>query len=213
MTKSLYSLVSIILGCLVVTSCASVKVTESVYSPPDHARYSNLVNLPYNYDTAWSKLIKTASQTFFDIENFEKDSGLITLNFGTDDVEVNVNCGEIDGVNYVHIRQGQPDTSLSLSGKMNLLVEKIGEHSTRVTVKARYNLDMVASGYRCENPSKKIETCKRKVPYSENTIWTFDSNSTDSAIVRDPAKGTSTERTCAPTGEIEKLVIMTIENA
>lgn len=137
----------------------------------------------------------------------------MTLNFGSNNVELNVNCGEVDGIDYVRIRLAQPDTTISLSGKMNLLVESVGANSTRVTVNARYNLDMLASGYKCENSSKKIEKCKKKVPYSENMNWTFDSNTTDSAVTMKPAIGTSAKRTCGPTGAVEQQVIVTIENA
>ena len=212
MKLTLYSAIGLI-AAIAFTACSTVKVPVSTYVPPSATKYSHSVVMPYDYDLAWQKLIKAASQTFFDIENFEKDSGLMTLNFGSGNVEANVNCGAIDGVGYVGIRLAQPDTEISLSGKMNLLVERVGEHATRVTAKARYNLDMQKSGYRCENSSKKIENCKRKVPYSKNLNWTFDSNSVDTVVTKKLEDGTSKQRTCAPTGEIERLVIDTIENA
>lgn len=129
---------------LLLTSC----VSYSSYSPPTAGirpdDFAVVVDGPF--DDVWEYLIDYAGSTFFGIENFEKESGLITLSFGSGTPSEYVTGGhwenyafEGDYVDYLarHFNG-------RLTGKMNLVVRHLDEGRTKVTVNASYVF--VASG-------------------------------------------------------------------
>lgn len=187
--------------------CAAAPA-PSTYLAPEGEEYATSVIMPYDYDTSWSKLVRAASQTFFAIENFEKDSGLMTLSFGSENVIANIDCGTMNGQNYTSFwksRTGNAD--VDISGKMNLLVQPEGEDQTRVSVSARYIVNMSASGQIYNYFTGGM------MYFSDSLSMSFDSNSTGSDTTSNPSAGTSAVRTCAPTGNIEQTVIDAIRNA
>ena len=195
------------LGATLLSGCASTQQT-STYTPPSTSRYANEVVMPYDYETAWSKLVTAASRTFFSIENFEKDSGLMTLSFGSSDISRNVDCGQMNFQPYTEywLTRGN-GARINLQGKMNLLVQSIDENSTRVSVNARYilNLDFTGQVYNMWTGQNQF--------VSDDLSFTFDSNTSDTQMTRNPSAGTSPARTCGPTGEVEGTVINAIEGA
>ena len=96
--KLLSSLVMTIL----LSSCAveKEKLTENVgkYVPPniDDTNFKNFVITNKNFDETWTSVIDFVSDSFFKIENFEKDSGLLTLSFGSKDAEKFIDCGDFE---------------------------------------------------------------------------------------------------------------------
>lgn len=190
----------------ILTGCAAAP--SSTYIPPTGEEYATSVVMPYDYNTSWSKLVRAASQTFFAIENFEKDSGLMTLSFGSENVIANIDCGTMNGQNYTSFwmsRTGNSD--IDISGKMNLLVQPEGEDQTRVSVSARYIVNMSSSGQTYNYFTGGM------VYFSDSLSMSFDSNSTGSDMTSNPSAGTSAVRTCAPTGNIEQTVIDAIKSA
>ena len=162
----------------------------SSYSPPTVSsvaanKYTVVIEKPY--DETWSSLINHAASTFFAIDQFEKDSGLMTLSFGSSDPGKFINCGTWSSPQYV----GEYVSFLarmhggSLSGKMNILVRAITDDQSEVRVNARY-----------------IFTA------SSNT-WAFDTGGSASASVGSQAAyGTDTSiRTCKPTYEAENSIL------
>ena len=179
----------LITGLLLLTSCAS----SLHYTPPMPAgnpeQYSTIVNKPFG-DT-WSALIEYVSQAFFAVENFEKDSGLVTLSFGAADPELYVDCGTIvvnhpdktqrfDGPYALYYRSRK---GADLSGKMNVFAKPLGSDKTLVRVHARYLFG----------------------------DWTFDSGSFD---VVEFGAGTEKEmekRVCQPTYAAEQAILDAIK--
>jgi hypothetical protein len=184
-------------------SCAMQTAT---YSPPVIAADNDPVwerELALPFDDVWEALIDHASGTFFAIENFEKESGLMTLSFGASDIVRFVDGGhwtsdwrpaggklrQFDG-NYVTYLEETKNGELV--GSMNIFVKRVGERNTLVKVRARY---VVTASPRTAN---------------QNT-WSFDTGGTDTVVAKNPAAGFSPERTMRPTHAAELSILNAVE--
>ena len=175
---------------VIVVGCATSGT--GVYQPPStevqpRSSFERTINTAY--DRAWEAIIDYVSESFFAIESYEKDSGLITLSFGSARPEVYVDCGHLQyerqqrpGV--VISRQGGPFVAHlreqfdgSLTGRLNISARAVSETATRVRVNARSVL------------SSTVGT------------WAFDSGSA----------GTVGDRTCVPTGAAEGAILSGVE--
>ena len=188
----------------VLASCATIP--QQTYSPPTIVDYSNSITFNNSKDEVWAALVNSASSSFFAIKNFEKDSGLMTLDFGSSRPEDFVDCGTWSGGGFENIdyiqRNKAVGIGMSLSGIMNLLVLAEDENKTTLRVNARYILTMSGSIYQFGSAYP--------IPYSET--FTFDSKGSDSIIIRNAAPGTSPTRTCAPTGLAESQIAESVSN-
>ena len=76
------------------------KLTENVgkYVPPniDDTNFKNSVITNKNFDETWTSVIDFVNDSFFKIENLEKDSGLLTLSFGSKEPENFIDCGDFE---------------------------------------------------------------------------------------------------------------------
>ena len=98
MIKFLSSLVVTIL----LLSCAveKEKLTENVgkYVPPsiDDNNFKNSVITNKSFEETWTSVTDFVNNSFFKIENLEKDSGLLTLSFGSKEPENFIDCGDFE---------------------------------------------------------------------------------------------------------------------
>lgn len=172
---------------LLFVGCVSVD-----YSPPTQNNkpdnYTKIVK--QSYDQVWKTLIQYTAGTFFAIEDFEKDSGLMILSFGASNPEKYITGGrwkaknlsqEFNGdyVEYISIYGGG-----TLKGKMNIVVTEIDPGTTKITVNARYIFSA-----------------------NHGNIWSFDSGSCGTIAVKGKAAGTSSTRTICPTYKAEKAIL------
>lgn len=175
--------------------------TTGSYTAPNTTEvkpFETVVNA--SYDTVWTALIDHASQNFFAIDNFEKDSGLLTLSFGSSTPSRFVDCGHwvvsgmktYNGLYVDYLNQ----YGAVLSGKMNVTVRKLSEAKISVRTNARYIL--TRSGVSMPNTIYAT-------PF--NDTWTFDSGSSATIQVSNAAAGTAPYRTCKPTYVAEQSVI------
>jgi hypothetical protein len=194
---NIIKLVSISVAILFLSGCA---MTAS-YVPPEHEgtkdKYS--VNIQRDFDTVWKELIQYSASTFFAIDNYEKDSGLITLSFGAAKPSDFITGGQwkassqqmkFDGdyVDYSSIyRKG------ALSGKMNIVVTSISDTESFVRVSARYVFT---------TPSASTQYAV--VP---SHTWSFDTGNCSSIVVSNAASGTGNTRTICPTYKAENAII------
>jgi len=183
-------------------SCATVQ--NSSYTPPAAKNYANTIIFDKSKDEVWSALVDSASSSFFAIKNFEKDSGLMTLDFGGS-AEDYVDCGTWTGNgltdhNYI-MRNKRMGFKMPLSGVINLLVLQLDANKTSLRVNARYILDMNASG------SQYNFITGQNVGYSTSETFNFDSNGSDTIFISNASPGTSTSRTCQPNGEVESRIV------
>ena len=118
--------------------------------------YKKIINKPNiqktidkDFDRVWNKVIDYSSKSFFSIDNFEKDSGLITLSFSANPVEY-IECGEFsyngfisdytNVKNYSGTFQDFAKTyyGADLTGRMNILVKKENQNQTFLRANTRY---------------------------------------------------------------------------
>ncbi|MEM7047032.1 MAG: hypothetical protein AAF442_05205 [Pseudomonadota bacterium] len=138
----------------VLVSCAS-KPTGS-YAPPqsqDLERTTITIRTPF--DQVWDNLIAYAADSFFSIQHYEKDSGLIVLTFGDNNIENFITGGQFQRTAYTGLSARgwgehpafsgdwvsllEHDYNAALNGTLNVVVQPRGG-GTQVTVKARYTL-------------------------------------------------------------------------
>jgi hypothetical protein len=160
------------------------------YYPPNQPEdssemYSRVVNM--TYDDTWSTLIRYIGSTFFSIDNLEKDSGVITLAFTASNAADFVNGGQIivTGIgefNGPYVQYLQRSWNGSLSARSNIIVERLSDNETRVTVNNRY------------------------VFTSPPHTWSFNSGGYDTQTVQQ-AGGSRAHRTMMPTYKAEQMVL------
>jgi hypothetical protein len=158
--------------------------------------YSRVIDKPF--DQTWSALIQFAGSAYFDIQQFEKQSGLLVLSF------VGSNPGEFitggrwkrtgaeyfdgDYVDYcTKCRNGV------LEDRVNVIVTPVDSSKTRVTVRAHYV-------FTCGNSESGIET------------WSFESGTADSLVVRNLTAGSGKTITLMPTYKAEKAILDAVES-
>lgn len=140
---------------VVSASCAN-KIN---YTPPaaDAPAPPNVLVVTAPFDEVWSGLIERVGSQFFAIDNFEKESGLLTLSFTASPMSSVVDGGHIE-VNYDNsfaagmgnyrptvLKFNGPYTTYieqyhraQLNGRVNLVVRSVDASTTKVTVNTRY---------------------------------------------------------------------------
>lgn len=162
------------------------------YSPPTLYDTQQIegYTLNKNFDTVWSALIEYISGSFFGIESFEKESGLLTLSFGSSDPSEFIDCGNVEVGNYngpfVDVFDTFPAADSRLTGKMNLFVKKIGLNKTKIFVKSRYVF--------FANDGAVSQT------------WSFDTNGSDTKSMN-----ALPSVTCKSTNKAEKTILEGID--
>ena len=144
MKKILSSLVMTIL----LSSCAveKKKLTENVgkYISPniDDTNFKNSVITNKNFDETWTSVLDFVNDSFFKIENLDKDSGLLTLSFGSKDAENFIDCGDFEYTLFFtgeefkgsYIDYVKSGLLAVLEAKMNINIQKIDNESTKISI-------------------------------------------------------------------------------
>ena len=123
---------------LLVSGCAA-KYTSPISSPAAD-QFSTTINR--SFDETWQALVNHVSESFFKIDNFEKDSGLITLEFGASDLARYIDCGLWEHVNFngPYVTYLEHNYGAKLKGRMNISTRIINAQKTEVRVNTRYVL-------------------------------------------------------------------------
>jgi hypothetical protein len=132
---------------LLVASCGP----PAVYSPPPTASTTSFSReLNASYDTVWSAVTNVAGATFFSIKNFDKGSGLMTLDYANlRNVGPYVECGTVSGGLQLGTFPGISPNSvlnystakrISLSGTGNITIRSMGPRRTLIQVNSLYTL-------------------------------------------------------------------------
>ena len=145
MKKTLNSV--FLLFCFFIVSCAPPKTIYSYEKTETKKNYDIKLNKSFN--TVWNSVIDYSSKSFFGIDNFEKDSGLVTVSYSGSPVGY-VDCGTFDYDGFIsngtQVKNysgnfqefAQIYYNASLNGRMNILVKKRSESETYVRVNTRY---------------------------------------------------------------------------
>jgi len=202
MKKFLSSLVVTIL----LSSCAvdKKKLTENVgkYDPPniDDTNFKNSLITNKDFEETWTSLVDFVNDSFFKIENLDKDSGLLTLSFGSKDAEKFIDCGDFEYTLFFtgeefkgsYIDYAKSGLLAALEAKMNIKLQKINNESTKISIITNYTFSTQhALGYY----DPKL-----------NQTYSFESGGYQTIDVINPIKGSIPTRTCKSTNFAENVI-------
>jgi len=102
----------------------------------------NQITVDQNFDNTWKDMVEYISTSYFGIESFEKDSGLLTLSFGAENPGRYIDCGTISGPNFkgqtTEVGNIGRGANHLLEGRMNVFLNSNSPNVTTVRVTARY---------------------------------------------------------------------------
>ena len=147
-------------------------------------------------------MIQYSASTFFSIDNFEKESGLLTLTFGSSNPSQFITGGhwEATAINE-HFSGDYVDFidkyyKAELLGKINIVVTSIDETKTKVTVNVKYVF--IATVYIGNKP--------------DSDTYSFTSGNCATIAVKKPISGTPPTRTICPTYKAENAILKAIDS-
>ena len=202
MKKFLSSLVMTIL----LFSCAVEveKLTENVgkYVPPniEDTNFKNSVITKKNFNETWASITDFVNDSFFKIENLDKDSGLLTLSFGSKETENFIDCGDFEYTLFFtgeefkgsYIDYAKSGLLAVLEAKMNINIQKIDNKSSKISINTNYTYSTQhALGYY----DPKL-----------NQTYSFVSGDYQTIDVINPIKGSIPTRTCKSTNFAENAI-------
>lgn len=177
---------------LLLVACTSrvVHAPPPTYLPPaPRPEISFEVISNSDFATTWSALIEYTASTSFSIDEFERESGLITLSFSPSDPASVVECGQWQ-------ESGKPPvpyverTNMRLQTRTNLIVQQTGNLQTRVRANTLYILED-----------------------DNGTVYQFTTNQSATAQPRNRAAGTIRTRTCQANHEGERAFVAGVREA
>ena len=196
---------------ILLSSCATKveKLTENVgkYVPPniDDTNFKNSVIINKNFDETWTSVIDFVSDSFFKIENLDKDSGFLTLSFGSKGVEDFIDCGDFEYTLFFtgeefkgsYIDYAKSGLLAVLEAKMNINIQKIDNESTKISINTNYTFSTQhALGYY----DPKL-----------NQTYSFVSGGYQTINVINPISGSIPTRTCRSTNFAENAIFDVIK--
>lgn len=169
-----YIISSLFVG-ITFSGCAKSSLT---YTPPFNTKKTTttkIINKEYN--KAWDELINKLTDNSFVINNIDKESGFINLSFSTQNPYSYANCGSWEG--YFKNLRGEStyeflgtenarfttlagttminvESTKSLSGRINILLQKIENKKLKIKVNVKYILN---------------GTNKNMIPYPPQTYY------------------------------------------
>ncbi|MDD2740365.1 MAG: hypothetical protein PHR94_15665 [Methylomonas lenta] len=209
---------------LVLTALASTNlltgcVPAGVYQPPQAPQtldYSREVNA--NFDATWSAITNVAGATFFNIKNFDKGSGLMTLEYDNmrGNVGAYVTCGEFvstqaayknphpdpkSAINYMTIS----DVQMHLSGRANVMARPVSDTKTNIQINSQYTLKITQKiGDRIESigewnfTSREPDTKTVDVAYKPTNVTCQSSNKLENDFLTEVTARLPTNITSTP---------------
>ena len=207
MKKFLSSLVMTTL----ISSCAveKKKLTENVgkYVPPniDDTNFKNYVITNKSFDETWTSVIDFVNDSFFKIENLEKDSGLVRLSFGSKKAKNFIDCGYFEYTLFFtgekfkgsYIDYAKSGLLAVLAAKMYVNIREIDNESTKISINTNYTYSTQhALGYY----DPKL-----------NQTYSFESGGYQTINVINPIKGSIPTRTCKSTNFAENAIFNVIK--
>ena len=202
---------SLLFMTIFLSSCAveKKKLTENVgkYFPPntDDTNFKNTLTTNKNFDETWTYVTDFVKDSFFKIENIDKDSGLLTLSFGPKEPEKFIDCGDFEYTLFFtgeefkgsYIDYAKSGLLAVLDAKMNITIQKIDYESTKVSINTNYTYSTQhALGYY----DPKL-----------NQTYSFVSGGYQTIDVINPIKGSIPTRTCKSTNFAENVIFNLIK--
>ena len=200
------SILSSLIMIVLLSSCSvkKEKLTENVgkYVPPniEDTNFKNSIITNKNFEETWTSVVDFVNDSFFKIENLEKDSGLLTLSFGSKEPENFIDCGDFEYTLFFtgeefkgsYIDYVKSGLLAVLEAKMNINIQKIDNESTKITINTNYLFSTQhALGYY----DPKL-----------NQTYSFVSGGYQTIDVINPISGSIPTRTCKSTNFAENAI-------
>lgn len=173
--KSIPSVFLVMSGSLFLAACASVEPSNSNYTEPDSmVTDSNEVVVDDPFGSVWNQMVKNLSDSFFVINNIDRESRLINLSFSAGDPTQYIDCGTTtrqfefksnsetyeypvagDNTYKVMGTWGPPIEKplvyeifrdSHLEGRINVYVAPVSQSATEVSVNTRYIYSVQVDG-------------------------------------------------------------------
>ncbi|MCF7897750.1 MAG: hypothetical protein K9L87_03265 [Candidatus Omnitrophica bacterium] len=218
---------------LVFSGCAKVGTSTFKYTKPDFKRVTNSTIIDKPFSKVWDKLVEKLSESFFVINNIDKDSRIINVSFSTSQPEEYIDCGntsrtfergkQFHSYNYnvaepssFKMTGGTPNNTAfeithvinrkpSLEGRVNIYVAPQDKNSTKVLVNTRYIFNVDARGQTLFiSPISKQTTSRQPIPPLSNSL-SFTTNQKNSKDWGEV--GNHVYVTCQSTGELENQIL------
>ena len=205
------SILSSLIMIVLLSSCSvkKEKLTENVgkYVPPniEDTNFKNSIITNKNFEETWTSVVDFVNDSFFKIENLEKDSGLLTLSFGSKEPENFIDCGDFEYTLFFtgeefkgsYIDYVKSGLLAVLEAKMNINIQKIDNESTKISINTNYTFSTQhALGYY----DPKL-----------NQTYSFVSGGYQTIDVINPISGSIPTRTCKSTNFAEKAIFKVIK--
>jgi len=179
---------------LLLIGCTSAKYTAPMVTVMPASSFSRTIDK--SFDSTWSAAIQYIGTSPFNIDNFEKASGLLTLSFTSTNPAELISGGywELKGHknfsgDYVDYLAQTADALLQ--GTINVIVVQLEPNKTKVSVKASHNFTAT-------------------IPDEGTYTWSFDSGGSDTRLVSNGLSSTRDTITIMPTYKAEKVVLNAI---
>ena len=108
---------------LLVTGCVSVTPSVVSYEPPTQHTVQNSTITPIEFNQVWDTMVGKLSETFFVINNIDKESRLLNISFTASDAKLYADCGRsrwvgtYNGTTNYESYQTADDAQYELYGK------------------------------------------------------------------------------------------------
>ena len=205
------SILSSLIMIVLLSSCSvkKEKLTENVgkYVPPniEDTNFKNSIITNKNFEETWTSVVDFVNDSFFKIENLKKDSGLLTLSFGSKEPENFIDCGDFEYTLFFtgeefkgsYIDYVKSGLLAVLEAKMNINIQKIDKESTKISINTNYTFSTQhALGYY----DPKL-----------NQTYSFVSGGYQTIDVINPISGSIPTRTCKSTNFAENAIFKAIK--
>lgn len=192
---------------LVLTGCAE---TYRYTQPQIPLKLSNSIIIEKDKAEVWEKIIPILKENFFPIKKLDENSGIISIQYNGEP-EQYIDCGRIYSFfkqneccqrtynfpaakayqRYETMIKGQYaaiEQKMDLDGKVDIIIERISQSNTRITVNTLYTLE-------------KTHTIYAGRPNRQTLCEAISFNSGKKAIFP------SGQTTCLPNGKLEERIL------
>ena len=147
----MYKIITTFLITLITFLIVSCATHEFNYTKPiQKGDFTNTIVIDKPFDEVWSSFIRIIGQTSYGIDNFEKNSGLLTLSFvnGKEFIDcgygvVKANSGYPNFINRDKEGEYTDLADAEVLGRMNIVITKRSDNKTRITINTSYIINLL----------------------------------------------------------------------
>lgn len=172
--------------CLMLSGCVSHTTNLSA---PNHYNPNTVKIVDKTFDDTQKNIVSRLSKSFFVINNIEKESGIISISFSSDNPYEYIDCGELKSTiggktsqinlsrdqtypwpyqQSIYTLEGTVFRDVSLSGRVNIYIEQASSSTTEVNANTKYVVETVESF--SNNLGQSLNQLRNSVTFQTNTV-------------------------------------------